>query len=32
VPEFSDYLDILAGKFRRSPTGEIKEWGLKVFP
>lgn len=24
--------DILAKKFRRSPTGEIKGWGLKVFP
>jgi len=32
VPEFSDYLDILAGKFRRSPAEEIMGWGLKVFP
>ena len=24
--------DILAKKFRRSSTGEIKGWGLKVFP
>ncbi len=24
--------DIVAKKFRRSPTGEIKGWGLKVFP
>ena len=24
--------DIVSGKFRRSPMGEIREWGLKVFP
>lgn len=24
--------DIVAGKFRRSPGGETKGWGLKVFP
>ena len=24
--------DIVAGKFRRGPAGEIKGWGLKVFP
>jgi hypothetical protein len=24
--------DIVATKFRRSLTGEIKGWGLKVFP
>lgn len=24
--------DIVAGKFRRSPAGEIRGWGLKVFP
>jgi hypothetical protein len=24
--------DIVAKKFRRSPTGETKGWGLKVFP
>lgn len=24
--------DIIAKKFRRSPDGEIKGWGLKVFP
>ena len=24
--------EILEGKFRRSPAGEIKGWGLKIFP
>ncbi len=24
--------DIVAKKFRRSPAGETKGWGLKVFP
>lgn len=24
--------DIVSGKFRRSPAGEIRGWGLKVFP
>ncbi len=24
--------DVVAKKFRRSPTGEMKGWGLKVFP
>ena len=24
--------DIVAKKFRRSPTGETRGWGLKVFP
>ena len=24
--------DIVARKFRRSPVGETKGWGLKVFP
>ena len=24
--------DIVAKKFRRSPAGEFKGWGLKVFP
>jgi RNase P/RNase MRP subunit p30 len=24
--------DIVERKFRRSPAGEVKGWGLKVFP
>jgi hypothetical protein len=24
--------DILAPKLRRSPAGEVRGWGLKVFP
>ena len=24
--------DIVSGKFRRSPAGEIRGWGLKIFP
>ena len=24
--------DIVAKKFRKSPAGEVKGWGLKVFP
>lgn len=24
--------DIVSGKFRRSPAGEIQGWGLKIFP
>jgi len=24
--------EIIAKKFRRSPMGDVKGWGLKVFP
>lgn len=24
--------DIVAPKFRRSPEGEVRGWGLKIFP